>query len=324
MSRRAPLIRALLCAGLLAGLAACDRADAPTEQVDKAPPPAQPEPSAEASGRDDPPAQDDTGALREDELTALAPDAADQPDPVPLADARRPLHLEVFSERGYENERGELILDVMERDYLYLSLLIEDDDGRPVQGARPVISPERDSRVVPMAGDADVSDAAGSYPFGLVGGSMGAERVRIAVGEAEESLTLNVISLRAAGYSSLSDIEGALDWDQLMQADIEWGETVSATFPEAVRAKDGQTVKLAGFMMPLEMKQEQDRFVMTSNPPSCFFHIPGGPAGAVEVLAKAPIEVVWDPIVLEGRFEVVDTGTTGALYRLHDARLVEQ
>ena len=62
---------------------------------------------------------------------------------------------------------------------------------------------------------------------------------------------------------------------------------------------------------------------MTSNPPSCFFHIPGGPAGAVEVLAKTPIDVVWDPIVLQGRFEIVESGSSGALYRLHDAVLVK-
>ena len=324
MSPSAPLIRILLCAGLLAGLTACgqdDEAPAPATETAEQPADAAP-PTAPAADQ----AADvaPTGALRDDELDDLPPDAAGLPEPVALDEAKRPLHLEVFSERGYQNERGELILDVLERDYLYLSLLIEDDEGRPVQGARPIITPQRDSRVVPMAGTENVSDAAGSYPFGLVGGSMGAESVAIALGEAVESITLNVISLRAAGYSSLSDIEGALSWDTMMQADIEWGETVSATFPAAIQAKDGQTVKLAGFMMQLEMKQQQERFVMTSNPPSCFFHIPGGPAGAVEVLAKTPINVVWDPIVLQGRFEIVESGSSGALYRLHDAELVDR
>ena len=245
------------------------------------------------------------------------------PEPVDVESAVRPLRLRVFPELGYENEDGELILDVMERDFLYVELLIEDAEGRPVQGLLPTVTPEGDSRFIPLSGEAAVSDELGSYSFGLQGGSMGEERVEIVAGNAVESVILNVISLRAAGYGWLEELEGILSWTLLFKAEIEWGEEqLSATFPDEILAKNGQTVKLAGFMLPLEMALEQKHFVLASNPPSCFFHIPGGPAGAVEVFAEEPLEVSWEPVVLEGRFEAHETSEIGVLYRLHEARSV--
>lgn len=244
------------------------------------------------------------------------------PDPVDLESAVRPLSFHTLSEEyGYENKDGDLVLDVMERDYLYLQLLIQDAEGRPVQGLLPTITPEGDSRVITLSGKAGLSDIIGSYSFAIQGGSMGEERVEIVVGDAVDSVVLNIISLRAAGYGWLEDIEGILSWSMLFQAEIEWGEEeLSATFPDEVLAENGQTVKLAGFMVPLETAFEQKHFVLASNPPGCFFHIPGGPAGAVEVFAEEPLEVSWEPVVLEGRFEVHETSEIGVLYRLHEAR----
>lgn len=312
----AGLITLTTASVLLTACGAEPEAEAPTkpDAIAQAPEAPAADPAAQAEG---------TGALSDDELLAVAPGNAGLADPVSFEDAKRPLSLDVFSERGYEDENGRLILDLMERDYLYLALLIVDDDGRPVRGARPTISPQGDSRLVRMAGPEDVSDDAGSYRFGIIGGQMGEERVAIALGDASHEVFLNVISLQAAGYSSLSDIEGALDWNELMQAKIDWGEQLSASFPPAVAEQHGKTVKLAGFMMPLTMSTEQEHFVMTSNPPSCFFHIPGGPAGAVEVFAKKPVKVGWDPIVLEGRFETLESSEVGTVYRLRDATVVQ-
>ena len=243
------------------------------------------------------------------------------PDPIEIEDAVHPLRLQMLAEFGYENEEGELILDVMERDFLYLTLLIADAEGRPVQGMVPTVTPAADSRFIPLSGEDAVSDEFGSYSFAIQGGTMGEERVEIAADKAVESVILNVISMRAAGYGWLEDIEGVLSWPQLMKAEIQWGEELlSATFPDEIRSQNGQAVKLAGFMMPLETTRKQKHFLLTSNPPGCFFHIPGGPAGAVEVFAEEPLEVSWDPVVLEGRFEALETSEVGVLYRLHEAQ----
>jgi hypothetical protein len=232
--------------------------------------------------------------------------------------------LEVPSEFGYKDADGELIVDLLEGEYRHLELLIEDAEGRPVRGVLPTVTPERDSRFEPMGPKGRVSDRFGSYMFGLRGGSMGEERVTIAVGEAVESVTLNVIRPRPEGHLWLRDIEGAFDWRLLFQADIEWfDDRISATFPDAVLAKNGQTVRLAGFMLPLEARRKQSHFVLVSHPPGCFHVTPGGPSGAVDVYAEKPIEMSWDPVVLEGRFEALETCEIPVVYRLHEARALD-
>lgn len=244
--------------------------------------------------------------------------------PVPLADAVRPLNIQLLAETGYRDADNLLVLDVMQQDSVYLMLLIEDAEGRTVEGAEPEIRVDGTSEVARLFGHGPATDASGGFRFGVVGGEMGEDEIIVTLGDISAQAILNVISLAATGYDNLADIEGVLPWSLLMQAQISWGEeTMSAVFPPEVQTNDGQTVKLAGFMMPLEMTEEQSRFALTSNPRSCFFHIPGGPAGAVEVFAAKPVAVTWDPVVLEGRFEALDSSEMGVAYRLHEARLVE-
>lgn len=258
------------------------------------------------------------------ELEAIELDnLEDEVEPVSLEQAKRPLRLEVFSDRNYQDADGRQIHDVMEADYLYLTLLIEDAEGRPVQDIKPKFQIKGDSRAVSMVGNTEGSDLAGNYPFGIVGGKMGEQEVSVQAADQNITFYLNVISLAAAGYENLADIEGALDWREMMQAKISWGEEITAVFPESIQRKNGKMVKLAGFMMPLDMAQEQAQFIMTSNPPSCFYHIPGGPAGAVHVKASPAIKLRWDPIVLEGRLVTLEKSQTGTLYQLHDAREIK-
>ena len=254
--------------------------------------------------------------------TSSRPEEAEPlPAAVGLENAVPPLRLQLRSKSGYEDVDGVLILDVLERDTVFGRLSIYDAEGRPVRGVRPDATLERDSHFLRRTGDEAYSDESGTVRFALLAGTMGEERVRISAGGAVVSLLLNVISERAAGYSWLADVEDVLDWNLLFQADLRWTEQhLFATFPKAVMAKSGQTVKLAGFVMPLEMTREHTHFVLTSSPPGCYFHVPGGPAGAVEVFATKPLEANFDPVLLEGRFEALESSEIGVVYRLHEAR----
>jgi hypothetical protein len=238
------------------------------------------------------------------------------------------VRLRMLSETGYENEHGEYVIDLLERDYAYVAAVLETPAGQRVRGAKPEFAVlTGSSEIVPVseASVGGLTDDDGMLEFGVVGGRMGLDRISVRFGDAAADLLVNVISLKAAGFPSLDDFEGVLPWAELMKARVRYqADTVEAEFPKEIAAHNGKTVKLAGFMMPLEPDRKQKRFLLTSNPPSCFFHVPGGPAGAIEVFSDAGIEASWDPVILEGRFETVTRSELGVIYRMTGARAVDQ
>ena len=241
-------------------------------------------------------------------------------EPVSAHEAKEVV-LDAVVEFGYQDEQGRYVVDLLERDKAYLGVRISTPDGHPVIGAMPNISIEGSSRLL-LSELTTAED--GVMNFGVVGGQMGLDRVTASIGAVSVEFAINVISLRAAGFPTLQTVEGGIAWDELMQAQLEYKDmNLVASFPENIKSRAGDTVKISGFMMPLEPDFKQKHFLLTSNPPSCFFHVPGGPAGSVEVLAAEGIEVSWDPVVIEGRFEPQETSELGVVYRLHDARLVK-
>ncbi len=266
-------------------------------------------------------AQAATSALTPAELAAeAAPDALTPLDPVTAAEADEVV-LDAIFENGYQDEQGRYVIDLLERDKAYLGVRITTPDGNPVVGAVPDITVDGGSSLL-LSELASGED--GVMNFGVVSGGMGFDLVTARIGEAKIEFAVNVISLRATGFPVPEKVEGGLGWDELMQAQLEYKDMkLVATFPPDIKKLAGQRVKLSGFMMPLDPDLKQRRFLLTSNPPSCFFHVPGGPAGSVDVMAAEGIEVSWNPIVIEGRFEPQETSDIGVVYQLFDAKLVK-
>jgi len=121
---------------------------------------------------------------------------------------------------------------------------------------------------------------------------------------------------------------GVVSWDILRELDVVYetrgpGMTDFRTsFTSALLELDGKTIKLAGFIYPLEAADAHQRFLLAAYPPSCPFCLPGGATEMVEVLASTPVPFSYDALVLEGRFELLRDDPSGLLYRLHDARPV--
>lgn len=231
----------------------------------------------------------------------------------------------LYTDVGYRDEAGRYVIDLLEQDYAYLTVIVTDMTGRPVVGAKPAFELTGDSELLPpeAVSSASVTGPSGTLDFALIGGPMALDELTVRVGDARAELLINVISLRASGFPTPPTVEGGIPWTDLMSARIRYPDATSieVEFPEEVVARSGDTVKLSGFMMPLDPDLVQRRFLLTSNPPSCFYHIPGGPAGAIEVFADDGIEATWEPIVVEGRFETLHTNEYGVIYRLHDARV---
>ena len=259
-------------------------------------------------------------ALTEEELSIEAQALDGQLVPISAAEVTDVV-LEGIVQHGYQDEKGRYIVDVLEKESVYLGILITTPDGRPVVGAMPDIAISGTSR---LELENIVTNEDGLMSFGVVAGQMGLDNIVAKIGEAKVEFSINVISLRAAGFPQPELVEGAVSWSDLMSARLDYDDQgMVATFPQAIKDKAGQLVKISGFMLPLQPDMEQSHFLLTSNPPSCFFHIPGGPAGSVEVVASEGIAVSWNPILIEGKFEPLERSDYGVVYRLVDAKVVD-
>lgn len=122
--------------------------------------------------------------------------------------------------------------------------------------------------------------------------------------------------------NSLPELQGVVSWRLLGQVKTtQVGSRVVPDFAPAVRALDQQEVRLQGFMLPIVTGETHDHFLLTMRPPHCPFCLSLGPEYIVEVRAARPIRHTFEPIVVAGRFAVLDNDPFGLYYRLTAAQL---
>ena len=88
-------------------------------------------------------------------------------------------------------------------------------------------------------------------------------------------------------------------------------------------ALNQKTQRIQGFMMPLDPGATQKHFLLSSVPLTCAFCMPGGPESMVEVKTKTPVKYSMEPVVVEGRFLVLNDDAFGLYYRITDATSVK-
>ena len=81
--------------------------------------------------------------------------------------------------------------------------------------------------------------------------------------------------------------------------------------------------RIQGFMMPLDPGATQRHFLLSSVPLTCGFCTPGGPESMVEVKSKTPVKYSTEPVVVEGRFQVLNDDAFGMYYRITEASSVK-
>ena len=94
-------------------------------------------------------------------------------------------------------------------------------------------------------------------------------------------------------------------------------------FPAPVQALSQKSQRIQGFMMPLDPGEKQTHFLLSSVPLNCGFCTPGGPESMVEVKTKTPVKYSMEPVVVEGRFQVLVNDPFGVYYRIADASPVK-
>jgi hypothetical protein len=120
--------------------------------------------------------------------------------------------------------------------------------------------------------------------------------------------------------SMLPDARGAVAWSLLAKTAIRRIDgKLAPEFPGALRPLNGTSVKVQGYLLPLEAGQSHRRFLLSAWSPSCPFCLTAGPEAMVEVKAKSAVKYSLEPVVVQGRLELLENDPAGMFYRLVDA-----
>lgn len=121
----------------------------------------------------------------------------------------------------------------------------------------------------------------------------------------------------------LPEVDGVVSWNTMTDIDTREGRNglLAPVFSDKARELDGRRVRVQGFMLPLDNSEKQSHFLLSRTPPSCFYCLPGGPENVVEVKTGEPVAFSFDPIVIDGRMELLEDSDLGLFYRLSAARL---
>jgi hypothetical protein len=111
-----------------------------------------------------------------------------------------------------------------------------------------------------------------------------------------------------------------VSWNVL--TDVKTNNTKGSILPvfnASQMALNQRTQRVQGFMMPLDPGEKQTHFLLSSVPLNCGFCTPGGPESMIEVKTKIPVKYSMEPVVVEGRFQVLVNDPFGVYYRMTDA-----
>ena len=125
-------------------------------------------------------------------------------------------------------------------------------------------------------------------------------------------------------YAPLAERVDVLAWSMLTAIKTKVDKNrVVPIFPSDVQALNKKTLRVQGFMMPLEPGERQRHFLLSSVPLTCSFCTPGGPESMVEVKTKTPVKYSMEAVVVEGQFAVLQDDPYGLYYRMTDAAAVK-
>ncbi|MGL4234136.1 MAG: DUF3299 domain-containing protein [Casimicrobium sp.] len=123
----------------------------------------------------------------------------------------------------------------------------------------------------------------------------------------------------------LPERAGFTSWRTLARVElVKKNNKLQPSFDNAITAIDGKNVRVEGFMIPLDIGDNQKRFLLVAAPPHCSFCLPAGPDSMIEIRANKGVKYRFEAVSLSGKFEVLKDDPAGLYYRLTDASSVEK
>lgn len=115
----------------------------------------------------------------------------------------------------------------------------------------------------------------------------------------------------------------SVNWRMLGRAKL---EGMAVRYPADILALAGKSVRITGYMFPLQGAEGQSHFLLSAYPPSCPYCLPAGPAELIDVEAAEDVGFTYGALTVAGVFaplEDKDDLANGFIYRLTSAAPVK-
>jgi len=113
-------------------------------------------------------------------------------------------------------------------------------------------------------------------------------------------------------------------WSKLIQCKVNYdkktGEFGINVTPE-VRALDGQTVSVRGFVLPMDGADRTKHFLLTRNTPVCLYCPPGEPNEIIEVVSERAVEWTDSVVTVTGKMSLIDNGENALFFKITVAQV---
>lgn len=120
-------------------------------------------------------------------------------------------------------------------------------------------------------------------------------------------------------WKSLSKISYKKEYDELMGFKID-----KPVFSDAIKAMDGKTIKVKGYIIPVEGYKSHKEFIFSAFQYSmCFFCGGAGPESVMEVESKEPIKYTAESITLQGTLRLNADDINRLMFKIDNAVKIE-
>lgn len=122
---------------------------------------------------------------------------------------------------------------------------------------------------------------------------------------------------------------GGTPWAVFEETTIDYSDKtgmLSAGWSKKVKALEGKTVKVIGFMVPTTGGKLHREFILSKLPPSCPFCPAADPNQMMLVSLKKPIAYTENPLIVQGIFKRVtdnDSIQSGLFYKMQNAEVAK-
>ncbi|HSV54601.1 MAG TPA: hypothetical protein VLJ57_20935 [Burkholderiaceae bacterium] len=147
----------------------------------------------------------------------------------------------------------------------------------------------------------------------------------LAAGLVANLLVCGAAAAHDAGHYALDFRQappGTLAWGQLAKVGIVIGDSAaSPNFLPPLRAMEGKSVVLYGYMTAKPGQLRQKRFLLSPRPIFCSGCAPVGRQEVVEVVLDRPMPVQQAPLAVQGKLALLANDPQGLLFRLERASM---